>query len=358
MKTNLLSIILTISMASLAMSQESDLESIDSDSDGKVTVKEFKEYAEGRLPGFGQLDAFVEKVDADSDGEISEDEFEGRMGVLQALARAGGSEQNRDEKDEDDKDAKNKKPKLDKDVAEAFEKLKKAISKADFKAASKLMTEKAANEMVMSQLMMAKGMINANMPMQLPGIEEVVEKLEDVFEKYELDDIEMDSSQMFRMEFGGSTKDDDSDEKSKEKSEGSDSKDDAKKKPADTQSKIMKELDKKGDRWEIVGALWNAQKGSPFATNPLTGKIESHEADGDKVYLMVKSAPPEANDDGGGIMVMVKSPPVCLVMEKEKSDWKYSGMDRERTMKAMKKFMDENKNGMMMPQRKRQQEDF
>lgn len=352
MKTNLLSLILTVSMASIVMAQGADLESLDSDSDGKVTVAEFKEYAEGKLQNFDQLDEFAKKVDADGDGEISEDEFAGRMAVLQNMPREA-----EEKEEEEDKDAENKKAKLDKDVAEAFEKLKKAITKSDFEAASKLMTEKAANEIIMTQLTLAKGLVESEMPMTIPAIEEVAEKLEDVFEKYDLHDLELDARQMFKMEFGSPNKDsgddEDSDEKSDEKSKDDDSKEDKAKQKGNTQSNVLKELDKKGDRWEILGAIWKAQKGSPFAMNPLKGTIESHEADGDKVFLTVKSAPPGGDENGGMMMVQ---PPVCLTMEKMKGDWKYSGIDRERTMKSMRKFMQQNGNRIRPP--KREQEDF
>jgi len=70
----------------VAIGQEVALKSLDTDSDGKVTVKEFSEYASERLPDFDQMDAFAKKVDADGNGVISEDEFSGRREALQSMS--------------------------------------------------------------------------------------------------------------------------------------------------------------------------------------------------------------------------------------------------------------------------------
>jgi len=71
--------------ANTAIGQETDLKTVDADSDGKVSVKEFSDYAGTRLSNFDQLEAFAKKVDADGNGEISAEEFGARMKVLQAM---------------------------------------------------------------------------------------------------------------------------------------------------------------------------------------------------------------------------------------------------------------------------------
>ena len=70
--------------------QNSSAKDADKDSDGKVTVKEFAEYAGAKLQGADedQLKAFSKKVDADGDGEISDAEFAKRMDVLQEVMNA------------------------------------------------------------------------------------------------------------------------------------------------------------------------------------------------------------------------------------------------------------------------------
>ena len=74
--------------------QESTLETADGNSDGKVTVAEFIDYASERLQGAGEevLEAFAKRVDADGNGEIDEDEFAGRHVVLEAMANGEAEE--------------------------------------------------------------------------------------------------------------------------------------------------------------------------------------------------------------------------------------------------------------------------
>ena len=67
------------------VAQESSLKSADTNSDGKLTVEEFKEYAEKRLQGFDKVDEFVGAVDADGNGEISETEFGKRRDTYLAM---------------------------------------------------------------------------------------------------------------------------------------------------------------------------------------------------------------------------------------------------------------------------------
>ena len=71
----------------VAIGQETTLKSVDADSDGKVSVKEFSEYAGERLGDFDQLDAFAKKVDADGNGEISQAEYDARREVLQGMVQ-------------------------------------------------------------------------------------------------------------------------------------------------------------------------------------------------------------------------------------------------------------------------------
>ena len=71
--------------ANVAIGQDTALKSVDADSDGKISVKEFSEYAGTKISGFDQLDEFAKKVDADGDGFISQDEFSKRQTVLQSM---------------------------------------------------------------------------------------------------------------------------------------------------------------------------------------------------------------------------------------------------------------------------------
>lgn len=71
----------------VAYGQQASLKSVDADSDGKVTVKEFSDYAGSRVRGFDQVDAFAKKVDADGDGVISEEEFGKRREMLRSMVQ-------------------------------------------------------------------------------------------------------------------------------------------------------------------------------------------------------------------------------------------------------------------------------
>jgi hypothetical protein len=57
------------------------------------TVKEFKEYAAGKLPGLSEakLDRFAKMVDKDADGVISDAEFGARMAAAREILRGGST---------------------------------------------------------------------------------------------------------------------------------------------------------------------------------------------------------------------------------------------------------------------------
>jgi len=69
-----------------SIAQESVMADLDLNSDGKMSVDEFKTYASGKLEGYDQMDEFAAQVDSDGDGEINEIEFANRMQVLQKMA--------------------------------------------------------------------------------------------------------------------------------------------------------------------------------------------------------------------------------------------------------------------------------
>ena len=77
------SIVLLLCQSGIA--QEPTLKSVDSNSDGKVTVAEFKAYAGQVIRGFDKMDDFIAKVDADGNGEISETEFAKRREIFGSM---------------------------------------------------------------------------------------------------------------------------------------------------------------------------------------------------------------------------------------------------------------------------------
>ena len=90
MYRNLCLVLTVLLLCQTGNAQNAAMKNVDKDSDGKVSVKEFTEYAESRLQGFDEMDAFVKKVDADGNGEISEAEFDSRREVLQSMMNGGG----------------------------------------------------------------------------------------------------------------------------------------------------------------------------------------------------------------------------------------------------------------------------
>ena len=342
MKTLIASLVLLVAMTASAQAQDTDLESIDENSDGKVTVAEFKEYAESRFPpDFDRLDEFAKKVDADGNGEISEDEFADRMDVLQnmPLEAESGDAESGDAEEEKKEKSSDKKKKTDKTVVEAYEKLSKQVEKADWKEAAKLMTQTAQDEFASTEFLKSKSFLAADMPMQLPGMDEVLDNLEDVFDKHDLDDLDADVDSMFRIEMMDGDSDDDEKEDEDEKDE--DEKKESKKlspaeKQKEMQKKILKFMDKDNKRWEIVGDLWKAQEGSPFQVSHLYGTAKEHEVEKDNAFIRVEMKLPQ--QDGMPNNISFQAPPIWVKMKKVKDNWKFDGVDRERTQKAMQKF--------------------
>ena len=137
-------------LASHCVAQDSGFQALDKDSDGKVSVAEFKSYASGKLPGFDKLEQFATKVDGDGNGEISESEFENRMQFLEAL-----SENSSD--DTKEKEGKKQNQEAPKEAKAAFQKIQKLIGKGEWESASKMMSEKAQKEVVIEQVLSAIG---------------------------------------------------------------------------------------------------------------------------------------------------------------------------------------------------------
>lgn len=320
-RTSLLAVAAAGAMLSSAQAQETDLATLDSDTDGKVTVAEFKTYVSQRLPGFDQIDEFIKKVDADSNGVISADEFSSRMEKLAAYRDNSTPPQ------DDEKDAAGEIEAAQK----AYKKLGTMIGDLEFEAASKRMTAKAKDTLCVQMVTMAVGFANADFPMEIPGFSDTQDELRDVVDVYGLDKLDLDTESMFRFEMSSG------DEPPSEESEDS---------PGGTlgQSEeqikaLIATLDKDGKRWEIITAIWKVQQKSPFAQSPISGKIDEAEMDGDVVLLTVTAKQPEA-DGGGGVQLQIMSPPTVIRMEKSKDSWFYAGVDEARTLKKMEKFME------------------
>jgi hypothetical protein len=77
------------------LAQQGSLESLDTDSNGKVTLKEFEDYARSKLPDFQHLSAFAKKVDSDGNGEITASEFQNRREALSDLSALSSTQESK-----------------------------------------------------------------------------------------------------------------------------------------------------------------------------------------------------------------------------------------------------------------------
>ena len=326
--------------------QDTSLADIDSDSDGKVTVSEFKDYASGPLSGFDRLDAFIEAVDADSNGEISEAEFADRFNVLQKLTSTADDEADSEMKDKD-ASAGGEQENLEPGAKKAFEDIKALIAKDKWEEASKLMTKKAQDELVIEQAISAIGLTSMDIDFPIPQMEDTIDEIENVLIEHGLSDLNIDTSTMFKfqMSMGDDSDDEDKEELTQDLEKNRSSME-------EQGEKILKHVNKSGKRWKIVKDLWDAKKSSPFSMSPLSGKIEKLETEKGMQFLHVTMAPSSSGDNG--VVIQMVGPPAVLRMKKIDGDWKLDGRDEKRTAAAMKKFM---KNMPSMPQAD-QREDF
>ena len=165
--------------------------------------------------------------------------------------------------------------------------------------------------------------------MDVPAINKAKDATIDVIEKYELGDIDI--SSMMRIEGGIGRPSADGDDDDTEMTPEDKAKSQQKKAQAKLdkiKSEIKTVIDKDDQRWEIIAALREAQKGSPFERDVFAGKISESDVDNDVVFLTVTRTIP-------GRQITV---PTVLRMTTENDEWKYAGIDRARTQKAMQKL--------------------
>ncbi len=326
-KTPLLACLLT-GLGSLGMAQETELASLDGDSDGKVSTAELKTYVEGKLPGFEKLDEFLKQVDADENGEISQDEFDSRMETLAAVQEMEGDGEGDSDQAEEKSDHSNDEEAIEA-AEKAFQGIVKSVSDEDWNAVGEKMTKEACDDFCYETVMMAVAFAGMDMPADVPGIADLQDELQDVVDTFGLDELDLDVDSMMQMEMGDGGADEDSPEK-----EEMDAKQEEEKK------KVIAALDKDGKRWEVIAAIWDAQSESPFQMSPLAGEVEESELDGEVCYLTVV-VKPDMPGGGGGVQMQIMSPPSIIRIEKTDKGWMYGGRDDERTQAAMEEFMEE-----------------
>jgi hypothetical protein len=320
---SLIAFLFVLGISTTAFGQETELESLDTNENGIVSLDEFKEYVKGKLPEFEQLDDFAKKVDADENGKISQEEFDGRMEKLAAIMEMRDAPNDETEEEPD-----NSHDGSDEDIEaaeEAYKKISELIGEKSWEALPEHMTEKACDDFCSETVMMGLAFAKMEMPMQIPGLSEAKDDVTEVIETYGLDELDIDITTMMKMRVQTDEEDDEDLEAPK------------KDKRAEAKTKILAAIDEDDRRWEIVAAVWEAQSSSPLMISAVNGEIKETELDDDVCFLTIKMKPPEAA--GGGIQIQIQSPPSIVRMEKVDESWTYAGRDPERTERAMKEFM-------------------
>ena len=314
------------------LGQDSGFDGLDTDSDGKVTKKEFQEYAKGKLPDFDLVEKFADRVDADKDGKISEDEFDDRMQALQALNQEMLDGDGKKEMSEEE-------TKRIADATKAYKALAKLVAKDDWKKATDKMTKEASDSYAVGMVTQSLSLTQMKLPPQMdnPTVNEAKKATSAVIEKYKLGDIDM--SFFLKIKDGRPTSDDDdsddgdSEMTPQEKAKAQQKK--AKAKQAKLKTEILTAIDANDQRWEIVAALRKAQKEVSFNRDVLAGKVGDSDTDDGTVFLTVTQ---EASP--GQIAI-----PIVAKMKTVEGKWKYTGIDGPRTQKAMQKMLQRRRGG-------------
>ena len=290
-------------------SDDSGFSLLDTDSDGKLTKKELKDYTEKIMPGFPYGDKFADRVDADSDGLISEEELKKSKSVLTALSREinGGAKPKKDKpKKLTEKDLAN----ID-EANKAYDALAKLVSQDDWEKAAKGMTKEASDAYAVGMVTQSLSLTKMKLPPQMEGptMDEAKAATKDVINDYDLGDIDI---SFFMKRPSGKA------EQEKAKAE-----------KTKLEKQILKALDAEDQRWKIISALRKAQKGTAFNRDVLAGKVSGSTVDDSTVFLIVIQEKPE------GQMAI----PIVAKMTSEDGQWKYAGIDGLRTRKAMQEMI-------------------
>ena len=337
-------------MTSMVHAQDTDFDTLDTDSDGKVSKDEFQEYAETKLAGFAKLDEFVDKVDANEDDEISEDEFANRMNVLGTLAQPP-------EEEELDEETKKKRGADFAAATDAYETMSGLVEDGKWEDVAEMMTKQACDDYVYSTVIQGVAVVNAKLPRRLdtPALSNAKEAMTEVLEEFGLSDLDVESALSIRVEVDGKTASDDKEADEKEDKDddklGSGDKDDDKEAKDDDKKKmtaeekaeatqkalrkqVMELVDKDDKRWEIVQAIRKAREGSPFDRRELMGEVNGSDyGDGDVFLTVTRKSTPS----GGRVS---NQPPMVVKMTRnDDGEWQYDGVDQVRTNAKLRSFM-------------------
>ena len=276
---------------------------LDTDSDGKVSNKEFLEYTQDKMPDFDRADEFTDRLDADEDGFITEEEYEGRMEALKSLNLDGGGEKKKEP-------TKEELAKIN-EATKAYNALAELVAQGEWEKAAKAMTKEASDDYAIGMVTQSLSLVKMKMPPQMegPAFEEAKAATMDAIKDYNLGDIDM--SYFLKKRTG--------DAQQKE----------AKARQAKLKAEILETIDAGDQRWKIVAALRDAQKEAAFNRDVLAGEVGESDVDGNTAYLTVTQDVPV-----GRIAI-----PIVAKMTDKDGDWMFAGIDGARTNRAMQEMM-------------------
>ncbi len=215
-----------------------------------------------------------------------------------------------------------------------IQQIKNHIAKQQWDAASKLMTGEAWDDFCAQLVVEAITLTNIEFEFMMPGIEETQDKLADVLKKYGLDQLEVKvpSIEIRKTHGGGGEESEEieADIKAKLKERQA--------KRQEQNKEMLVALNKIPDRFAVVNELWQAQKGSPITKDLFSGTIEEQKIDGDSAVLKIKLGTSRSGSEDSGAVIVIEAPPVFVNLSKQDGDWKYCGINREKTMEALKNF--------------------
>ena len=229
------------------------------------------------------------------------------------------------------------------DAVKVMQEINQHMKAGEWNEVADRMTEKAWDdwcETLVVECISLAG-IEIDMGFAMPGMEKAQEEINDVLEKHELDQIEIETPSI-EIHMGEAGDDDQEEDIEVEDSED----------VSDEQSrKILDALDADNDRYAVVQELWKARSSSPFSATVFGGKVEKQETENEVVNLTITPTVVTSEDDQPGVVIQIMAPPVVVNIQKVKGTWKYAGTNEEKSAEAMKNF----KPDMMMDGRR---EDF
>ena len=220
------------------------------------------------------------------------------------------------------------------EVSQLLTSLNDHMQEGEWAEAKALMTDEAWDTYCSRLVQRCASMTKIEINIDIPGLNEAQEAVEEVLEKYGLEDVEVKDGITLKIDGQGDDEEADDDEEDEE-DEGEQDGDEEK------VDSVLTALDKGGKRMEIVEALYEANGLSPFNLSLFNGDVKEVEVEAKdmEVTLIAKIEPKVQQSDGSdGIQIKMMSPPMIVLIQKVDGEFKYGGLDMRRTAEEAKNF--------------------